>query len=270
MSTKPNAQGAPAQTTLAPAESTSHAIQRSGNGHSNPLVLPESGTWVVGMENLAPEDVQLPYIRLTQSVSDDVQEGKAQAGEFRHSITGEKLPQPLEFVPVMVSITRARFVDRARVCFSVDGITGQGDPGGQCAACPYAQWSTDQSGKRIPPACPKGYQYVCIIPGREDALIALILTKTSAPAARKLNYFIRAFRSGSVFALRAVKEKGPSGYYYRFDVDRARALTAEEAKALLEIRQMLAGKQVVIDEHPEDFAWEAQAENASASEDSPF
>lgn len=269
MSTKPNTQGAPAQATLAPAESTPHAIQRSGNGHSNPLVLPESGTWVVGMENLAPEDVQLPYIRLTQSVSGDVQEGKAQAGEFRHSITGEKLPSPLEFIPVMVSITRARFVDRARVCFSVDGITGQGDPGGQCAACPYAQWSTDQSGKRIPPACPKGYQYVCIIPGREDALIVLILTKTSAPAARKLNYFIRAFRQGSVFALKAVKEKGPSGYYYRFDVDRARALTADEAKALLEIRQMLAGKTVVVEQEASDFAFD-EAADVSAGEDSPF
>lgn len=244
---------------------------KAGNGHANPLVLPESGTWVTGMETLEPGDFMLPYVRLTQSVSDDVQEGTAKPGELRHSITGELIPAPMEFVPIHVSRTRARFVDRARLCFSLDGITGQGDPGGECAKCPFSQWATDQSGKRVPPACSLGYQYVIIRPKQAEPLpLALIFAKTSAPAAKRLNYFIKAYRRGSVFALFTVKEKGPSGaYYYRFDVQRARDLTNEEAKAVLEIRAMLAGKTIAVEQEPSDFTFDQSAEVVGDGE-SPF
>lgn len=241
------------------------------NKEQNALTLPESGSWVVGLDELAPEDFVLPYIRLTQPISDDVVEGKAKPGEFRHSITGDLLggvDQPLEFIPVHVSTPRSRFQDRARVCWSPDGRIGTGDPGGECARCPLAQWGADGT----PPECTRGYQYVVLLPQHEPLPVALILAKTSAKAAKRLNYFIKAYRRGTVFALKTHKETNDKGTFYVFDVERAREMTHEEIQAVLEIRQMIAGKTLVVEQDPTDFDFDGAATEATAppDDDSPF
>ena len=244
------------------------------NEQDQALTLPGEGSWVVGLDELAPEDFVLPYIRLTQPISDDVVEGKAKPGEFRHSITGDLLggvDQPLEFIPVHVSTPRSRFQDRARVCWSPDGRIGTGDPGGKCAECPYAQWGAD--GK--PPECTRAYQYVVLLPEHEPLPIALILAKTSARTAKRLNYYIKAYRKGSVFALKTHKETNDKGTFYVFDVERARDLTPEEIRGVLEIHNMLAGKNLVVEQDPSDFDFDGSAsaakpDTAPPDDDSPF
>lgn len=243
-----------------------------GNGHA--LTIPGQGPLVAGLDTLGSEDITLPYIRLTQAMSDDVTSGERRPGELVHSITGEVYPQPLEFVPVMVSITRSRFVDRTRVCFSPDGRTGIGDPGGDCATCPLAQWRRGTDGQPdSPPECARGYQYVVFLPGHEPLPMALILAKTSTKAGKKLNYMLKAYaRRGSVFSVSAKKQQNNKGTFFVFDVERARDVTPEELQHMLELRQMLAGQTIVVEQDAGDFTYDDAEDigNTGATGDDPY
>jgi len=237
------------------------------------VALPED-VLVEGLDTLAPEDFIVPYIRLTQAISDDVVAGDAKPGELRHSLTGELFEQPLEFVPVHVSRNRARFVERSRVCFSPDGKTGIGDPGGDCAKCPFAKWGRERGAQnpQEPPECDLGIQYVCLLPGSADGLpIALILARTSMKTARKLNYFLRAGKPVT-YKLTTRAEKNAKGTYFVFDVAMGRPLTPEELKSVMEIRRMLAGRTIVVEQDASDFSFDAGSNETvnAAEEGDPF
>lgn len=63
-------------------------------------------------------------------------------------------------------------------CSSVDGKIGVGDPGGECAVCPFAQWGSKDGGSSRGQAC-KQMKLVFLL--RPDALLpmALFLPPTS-------------------------------------------------------------------------------------------
>lgn len=229
---------------------------------NNALARPEHGPLVAGLDTLGSHDITLPYIRLTQAMSDDVTSGERRPGELVHSITGEVYPQPLEFIPVMVSVVRSRFEERVRVCFSPDDRIGVGDPGGECAKCPFAQWTHE------PPKCTRGYQYVVFLPGHEPLPVALILAKTSVKAAKKLNYMLKAYaRRGSVFTLEAKKQQNNKGTFFVFDVNRARDMTPEELQHMLELRNSLAGQTIVVEQDAGDFSFDETGDTGATGDD---
>jgi hypothetical protein len=72
-------------------------------------------------------------------------------------------------------------------CYSNDCLQGIGDPGGECARCPFAQWGSDPRGGRGQ-ACRQMMQVFIL---REGSILptAITLPPTSLKAARQ--YFIR-------------------------------------------------------------------------------
>ncbi|OYV99470.1 MAG: hypothetical protein B7Z62_00270 [Deltaproteobacteria bacterium 37-65-8] len=69
-------------------------------------------------------------------------------------------------------------------CYSNDGITGIGSPGGHCPTCPLNQWGTDTTGSRHGKAC-KDKQLLYVLQEQSALPIVLALPRTSVSINRK-------------------------------------------------------------------------------------
>jgi hypothetical protein len=230
---------------------------------------------VAGVDTLDSTDFTIPRVRLLQSVSAEVQEGLAKPGTLKNSLTGEEYGDRLDFVPVLVFKSRIRFDVKELKCRSNDAVTGVGDPGGACAECPYAEWGEN----REAPECAVVYNYPSIIldaNGQSDGMpVAVSLMRTSTPAAKKLNTMLKFDPKGSVYELFTEKRENEKGKFYVFSVRKKRALTPQERQAVLELRQMLAGKRIEVEQDAEDaFVGGASGDMPSGAgamdDDQPF
>ena len=104
----------------------------------------------------------------------------------------------------------------ALLCLSNDGITGVGDPGGDCKTCVLRLW--DKQKKTRP--CKEVLTYKFTAENGEDVVISL-RNKTYANAGIRLNRLVKKHGLGE-FQVRAfaVKDKSSDGVYdyHRFDV----------------------------------------------------
>ncbi|MGE5592367.1 MAG: hypothetical protein ACM3X3_01625 [Betaproteobacteria bacterium] len=248
-------------------------LAKTEEQQANALTVPGQPI-VAGVDALDSTDFTIPRVRLLQSVSAEVQEGLAKPGTLKNSLTDEEYGEKLDFVPVLISKARLRFCVKELRCRSNDGITGVGDPGGSCAECSCAQWGANGE----PPECAVVYNYPSIIldaNGQSDGMpVAVSLMRTSTPAAKRLNTMIKFDPKGSVYELSAEKRENEKGKFYVFSVRKKRALTAEERQGVLELRQMLAGKRIEVDQDAEDAfvdaSEDAPAAGVATDDDQPF
>lgn len=101
-----------------------------------------------------PMELSPPRLKLLQGTSDEVSQGMGRPGQFHLESYGA-FPDGVEVEAMAVRMERQlRIPDpdnpddwaaASTPCFSPDGITGRGDPGGDCAACPMKEWSEDRS-----------------------------------------------------------------------------------------------------------------------------
>lgn len=75
-------------------------------------------------------------------------------------------------------------------CFSNDGISGEGSPGGACSACPLNAFGSAENG--IGKACKETRQMFLLPP---DSLIPLVVTIPPASLANAKAYFLRLLRA---------------------------------------------------------------------------
>lgn len=76
-------------------------------------------------------------------------------------------------------------------CYSDDGVSGQGDPGGACAECPFNEFESAEDG--ISKACKEMRQLFVLTP---DDLIPIVVTVPPGSLANVKAYFLRLMRSG--------------------------------------------------------------------------
>ena len=130
----------------------------------------------------------------------------------------------------LFSLYRERFTgsNNAPDCGSYDGVTGVGNPGGDCASCPLNQFGSGENGGK---AC-KNKRRIYIL--REGELIPLLLTLPTG-SMKEFGVYIKRLlakgkKSQSVvtrFSLKKVSNAGGIAYSQaQFAV--ARMLTAEE------------------------------------------
>jgi hypothetical protein len=119
---------------------------------------------VVGDENVNPEDMVLPSIKLLQGMSKEVAEGTvegAQPGKFFNTGTGEVIVGPLRVLVVHHSRSNAmfpkegdpRYADLEK-CISRDGI--EGDTYGDCDECGRNKFGKDQK----KPLCSASHNFI--------------------------------------------------------------------------------------------------------------
>lgn len=135
------------------------------------------------------DDVLMPFLRLAQGLSREVQDGIAKPGQWL--LQGFDPADGLVVVPVAFARMRELRDEDTRdiECFSQDSLTGVGEPGGECAACPLAKWGEGTKGKRIPPSCTFMYAYVVYIT-EHDTLATLRFQRTSIKAGKMLNTIV--------------------------------------------------------------------------------
>lgn len=202
---------------------------------------------VDGVQGFDQQDFTIPRIRLLQAVSAEVQDGVAQPGTLCNSLTGDSYGSEIEFVPLSAMKQRLMFQDKTRVCFSPDGLVGDGMPGGRCDRCAMSAWGSD----RTPPPCSLVYVYpsMIIVGGKTESMpVAVSLMRSSSKAARQLNTMLR-FSSGlQVYKLRVIKKESPKGKFYALEVALSRPMTDDEKIAAAQLRQTLrAAKNVEVE-----------------------
>lgn len=137
---------------------------------------------------LDADDIAMPRLRLAQGLTKEVQEGFAKPGQW--IVTGYNPVDQVTIIPLGVAKFRRRNdpAEGSTLCRSEDSIVGIGDPGGDCAACPFAQWGAkNAAGRQAPPECTFGYRYLVNIIEPPLGQAVLELKKTGLNAGKTLN-----------------------------------------------------------------------------------
>ena len=138
------------------------------------------------LDDFGDEDIQMPWLRLMQGLSEAVQAGEAQSGQWM--LDGfEPRDEQLIVVGNAGKYRNMRDDDsREIVCAAPDGRTGRGSPGGDCSVCPHSKWTENEKGGRMsPPACSEGYSFV--VYSLDDEMFGrLQLERTGIQAAKSI------------------------------------------------------------------------------------
>lgn len=150
----------------------------------------------------APEqsDLRLPRIRLAQGLTPEVMDGKAKGGDWLLP-TGEVVQVlPAQLLGMKKSRQRRTGEQRDLVCSSADAQYGVGDPGIECAVCPFSQWtgSRNAPGGSKPPECTMFYDYLVqyVLDGVQGVAVLQLSEKSSQNVAGNFNTYLRAHGSG--------------------------------------------------------------------------
>jgi hypothetical protein len=174
-------------------------------------------------------DVRLPQIRLVQATTQDV---TANPGQLIDTLTGEAA-DALTVVPLSMFKTRAFFgfggaIGDPPQCTSADAIIGHGEPGGECARCPHADW---RNGGR----CQLRYNYMMMAVGdgynpETEIPRGVMMHGTSAKVATRLNTMLLGgkYMWSNVIRLSSTSEKNDRGTYKVWEAKKERACTDEE------------------------------------------
>lgn len=189
-------------------------------------------------------DLKMPRLSILQLTSGIVAEGKGKMGDLAHSITKENFGKEVEFIPLFVFKSRAKFEQgKGLVLMSRDNITidfgGEGYEdyvGKPVADVPHSKDrntpATEWAGKE-PPEFSLVYNFLCILTGSRinEFPIVLSLMRTGVPAAKDF-LSVMAYSGEDAFS-RAYKittkiEDGDKGKFAKPIIDFVRRCTDEE------------------------------------------
>jgi hypothetical protein len=119
-------------------------------------------------------------------------------------------------------------------------MTGVGNPGGNCGACPMADWQAPKKkgGQNSAPSCTFLYSYMVYIVEAKTMGI-LEFSRTSITTGKMLNTMI-AQRGLGTFAVKlsSTSKQGPKGTFYTPSVTMTAVKVDELKKALAESKAM--------------------------------
>lgn len=198
------------------------AVSGAGAGDTSVALIddtPSTGAVVYSQQaEFDRNEVSMPRLRLAQGLTQEVQDGTARPGDW--VLLGQEAAAEVTIIPIMFGRERVRVddprADRPNIlCSSPDAVRGVGNPGVDCARCPFAQWQDNPStGKREKPACGLIYHYLSYVV-KYGEVVDLQLKGTGTTAARYVNTMINTRGLGKfAIQLGSKSEKGPRGPYY--------------------------------------------------------
>ncbi len=161
-------------------------------------------------------------------------------------LEGETTAQAIDGVIVAARDTRVYYKSKDAgnappECSSLDGITGEGDPGGACASCSLARWESGDNGAQ---AC-KQVKQLFMLRGSSMLPEVVSLPPTSLKAIRQ--FFLKLATQGiqyyhSILRIELEKAQNPQGKTYGKAVMRfVRKLAPEEIARAEEMRRFVEG-----------------------------
>jgi len=178
-----------------------------------------------GQEDIHRDDIAMPRLKLGQSMSPEVKDGKASEGDFIHNITHEvicKAGDSVRFIPVAYSkeyilwfdrkgprgggiaarARRVRVDGRVRYMWDKPNATIEDKIGGRVAVTFNTKRFIDEDGlgdwgsqipgdPDSPPAATAHQNYVILLPDHENQLVALSLSRSSEKKAREFNTLLK-------------------------------------------------------------------------------
>lgn len=196
-----------------------------------PAFLKHAQAETVGLNNMGRGDITMPRLAMCQSNTPQRKkadpkyiEGLSE-GDYFNTVTGENHGGRLLFVPVHFYKSRILFKDLDEgggiLCQAPNALEGQGEPGGECARCPMAQFSKDER-----PACHLFMNWFIVVMDTLkdrptiDKMIVLSFKSTGLKAAKDLNSLMRQRKAAgynsfaSVMELTSVPQKNQYGEFY--------------------------------------------------------
>jgi hypothetical protein len=193
-----------------------------------------AGDWGV-VESLETTDLLVPKIFHQQGLSQFVSEGKAKAGDFCDSLTGEVLAGKDEKLEIIVfgsykTTIVSVYDERAKKFQLKEIITHVPENAKQMAELQQEEDTPEGKIKRN-----IYYNLFCLLPSKISELpFVLSLGSTKTKAAKKINTMIfklsQQKKPGAavVFELTSVQEKNDKGTWYGIEVNQGRWTTPEE------------------------------------------
>jgi hypothetical protein len=139
-------------------------------------------------------------------------------------------------------------------CKSEDSITGEGDPGGTCSTCLYAQFGSDKEGKGRGQACKQMRSLYLLMPGM---LLPVLINVPPTSLANARKYLFRLSAEGrpqyTVETEIGIQSKTNSDNqpFSLFTFKRVRFLEGEEMKAAQQYNAMFSALLRGREEYPE-------------------
>ena len=237
--------------------------------------LPATTDIPLGFEDMEQEDFSLPYVKIMQPLSPEVDNDdiKAETGDLLNSLSGHNYGTDLIFIPVMFSRRRIKWLPRddggGMECGSIDGkIPDTGAKFAEvCSECKYSQWDNKTS---TPPLCDMFRVFPSIILGLKpefdgSKLVAISFARTNAVAGKKLLNTAR-MSGGAIFShsykLNTKKQTNDKGVFWTFEVAPAPKLSPAQIAEAEGHFNVLSSMRVNVDLTPE-----AVTQN---SDDPPF
>ena len=173
-----------------------------GGASGEDLALPETGilSMYTQQPEFSPEDVRMPYLRLAQGLTAEVQEGTARPGQY--VVEGFAAEKDVTLIPVgFAKMQELRTADekRERLCFSSDALQGTGEPGGACTQCEFNEWRPpeEEGGKNRPPICRFSYGYL-FYSEQHDTILGFQFKGKALSVAKKLNTVVNHHGMGKI------------------------------------------------------------------------
>jgi hypothetical protein len=233
-----------------------------------------AGNWGV-IEDLETTDLLVPKIYHQQGLSKFVSDGKAKAGDFCDSLTGEvlgKREDPLEVIVFgsykSMVVKKYDLMSNSFKLHEVITITPENAKA--MAEMPPTEETDEGKFQRS-----LQYNLYCLLPSRITELpFVLSLGSTKTKAARKINTMIfklsQLKRPGAsvVFELSSVQEKNEKGSWYGLEVNQGRDSTPEELmRAYAWHQKSKSQKFVVVEEEAAVDAAVAASQSGDVDQD---
>lgn len=238
--------------------STDIAVREPGT-----VAIPVEQATVPGIEGFGRDEMVIPRLRLVQAQSGF----SDNAGTIHNNMTGIA-KDTITIIVIGAKKGRVKWPkdykrDQEPDCASDDGVRAREGlagveqdrqtPTAECARCIYSQWSTEDSGKRIPPPCSMVLNFLVV--DVEDDLPSLISFKrTSMAAGKQLVTLVKSFGFKRTFLLSAVQEQGDTGKYYVLKVQAADAVVPERLAHYVALAEQFREQTITTDTEDEGAA----------------
>lgn len=202
------------------------------------------------IESAIEGDLQIPILKVTQALTNEVKAGDARPGEFVNSLSGEVLDGPLEFIVCGFEKGRFRTNEKGEVvCTGREGACGcHGVAYSECVDSEEQYRAAVKRGEKEwgkGPPCATTYNFTGYVLGH-DMPVRLSLMRMGAKPAKKLVTLLRFSKApwDRVYELDIREQHKDSYDYFALTVKQGRNATADERNSAVQLAQLLRTRAV--------------------------